>query len=185
LNIRLGNYDAQRPPKTTALGLLYYPYGLDDFGKNKVRKACNRMTEAGVEPYIIAEIREWVPRLPAELPIWIDAAWTARMKAWTACVGSRLPNGKEITQGTLNKCAVNPPRVVLHPEPFLVPQGVKTAGAAYKDRIEIVIAYLDANNTWLRKCDDLIAWELGNWLGIQFDYRPQDVSKEIGNRAPC
>jgi hypothetical protein len=183
--IKLGAYNPGAPPKTTPGGLLVYTYGLDEFGKNKIRKACNRMTEAGVEPYIIAEFREWATRLPIELLDWMDAEWRARLAAWRSCVGRSLPNGTRISSGTLNSLAANPPRVVLHPEPFLVPQGVKTAGAAYKNKIEIVIAFLDQKDTWLRRCDHLGAWEFGNLIGINHGFSPQNVGQEIGDKSPC
>jgi hypothetical protein len=188
MNIRLGDFDGGLPPKITPLGITYFSYGLDDFGKNRVRKAANRMTEAGVQPYIIAQFREWALRLPAELPQWLDKAYSDRQTAWRACIGRRLPNGKQISADVLDRATPGSLRVILHPEPFQVPQGL-TAGAAYDDRIEVVIAYLGAyegqENVWLRKCDDLAQWEIGNWIGVQHGFRPMVVAQEIGSNPPC
>jgi hypothetical protein len=188
MNIRLGLYDSSLPPKITSLGITYFPYGLDDYPPNRLRKTCNKMTKLGVEPYLITQFREWAARLPAELPAWIDNAYTERINAWRACVGYQLPNGKTISKDVLDKVTPGSFKVILHPEPFQVPQTI-TAGAAYIDRVEVVIAYLGPYegkpNAWLRKCDDLCQWEISNMIGIRHGFSPMDVSQEIGNRSPC
>lgn len=143
------------------------------------------MTEQGVAEYIIAEFREWGLRLPAELATWIDKAYSERMADWRGCIGHYLPNGEQITASKLDKCSPDKLRVILHPEPFAVPQGVLTAGCAYSDRIESVIVYLDSGNTWLRRCDQICSWEFGNLIARNCGYSPQDASKEIGSRKPC
>ena len=185
MNLRLGAYDPALPPKHTPLGITVYAYGLDDYGPKRVRKTSQRMIEAGVALWIIEQFREWGLRLPEELPAWIDNAYTERINAWRACVGHRLPNGKTISNDKLNGVTPASFRIILHPEPFAVPQGGLTAGASWSDRVEVVAAYLDQGNTWLRKCDDLIAWELGNLIGIRHGFSPRVVGEEIGNRSPC
>ena len=186
MKILMGSYNEQAPPKVTAAGISYWAFDLDNYGPKRInKKAVNRLTRAGVSPEIIATFREWALRLPAELSDWIDTAWQGRIDAWRACVGQRLPNGAEITASKLNSITPQSFKIIFHPEPFLVVQGVKAAGAAWADRIEVVIAYLDANNTWLRKCDDLLAWEFGNCLGIRHGFSPQDPTQEIGSKTPC
>lgn len=186
MNLPLGDYNPQAPPKISPAGLTYWAFGLDEYGPKRVKKKCvNRMVAEGVSPAIIAEFREWALRLPTELPAWIDTAWATRLNDWFACVGCRLPNGATITDTGLHSAIANPPKIILHPEPFRVPQGVLTAGAAYNDRIEVVIAFLDQHGTWLRKCDDLIVWEAGNWIARRFGFSPQDASQEIGSKSPC
>jgi len=184
MDIKLGSYDSQAPPKITPLGISYFPYGLDDYGPKKVKRAVARMTEAGVQPYIIAEFREWALRLPTELQSWLDAAYQARMDGWRACIGHRLPNGKEITASVLDKITPVSFKIIFHPAPFAVPQGLTVDGCAYNDRIEIVIADLSNDNTWLRKCDALAQWEIGNLIARRFDYFP-DPDHEVGNHDPC
>jgi hypothetical protein len=188
MNLRLGAYDSTLPPKITPLGIVYHEYGLSDYGGKRVRKTCTRMTEAGVEPYIIAQFREWALRLPVELPAWIDGAYERRMAAWRACVGKRLPNGRTISADILDRVTPASFRVILHPEPFAVPQGI-TAGFSYSDRVEAVGAYLGSYegvpNSWLRKCDDLIEYELGNLIGIRHGFAPQRIEDEIGSKSPC
>lgn len=184
MNLRLGLYLPDFPPTVTPLGITVHTCGLLDYGSKRVRKTCQRMIEANVQPWIIEQFREWGLRLPAELPTWIDTAYTERMTAWGACIGHRLPNGHLVSAALLHSTPPTSIKVILHPEPFAVPQG-KTAGASWSDRVEVVIAYLDQHDTWLRKCDDLIAWELGNLIGIRHGFSPRNVNEEIGNRSPC
>lgn len=191
MNIRLGDYDPNALIKTTPLGVRYLAHGLDDFGKNRIRKACVKMTNAGVADWIIDGFRLWATALPNDLPNWIDAAYLNRMTDWHACAGCKLPNGRVITTARLTAIQPSDLMIVFHDEPWPVSGrgNAVTCGAAYKDRIEVVDAYLGAydgvENTWLRRCDQLIEWELGNWLGIQFDFSPQNINEEIGNKKPC
>ena len=184
MNIRLGPYDPAYPPLTTPLGIVVHTNGLADYGPKRVRKMCNRMVDADVQPYIIEQFREWALRLPAELPTWIDTAYSDRLAAWHACRGCKLPNGTTISATVLDSVKPTSFRVILHPEPFAVPQGV-TAGASWSDRVEVILAMLDQNDTWLRKCDDLIAWELGNLIGIRHGFSPRNPAEEVGNKTPC
>lgn len=184
MKLRLGLYLPDFPPTITPLGIAVHTQGLADYGPKRVRKTCQRMTEAGVAPWLIEQFREWALRLPAELCGWVDAAYAARIAAWAACAGRRLPNGKAISGAVIDGVKPSTFRIILHPEPFAVPQGV-TAGASWADRIEVVAAYLDQHDTWLRRCDDLIAWELGNLIGIRHGFSPRVVGEEVGNKSPC
>ena len=185
MNIRLGDFDPTLPAKHTPLGICYEPRGLDDYGKNRLRKSLNKLRAAGIGESILAEFEPWARALPTELPNWIDAVYLARLKDWQESIGKRLPNGATITETGLARVVPSRVRIVFHPEPFPVVQGVLTAGAAYQDHIEVVIAYLDQHDTWLRRCDQLIEWELGNWIARQFGFAPQDASLEIGNHKPA
>ena len=188
MNLRLGLYLPDFPPTVTPLGITVHTCGLLDYGSKRVRKTCQRMIDEQVSDWIINQFREWALRLPAELPAWIDAAYTERLNAWQICVGKRLPNGKAISDDVLNRITPASFCVVLHPEPW-APAGVLTAGASWSDRVEVVVAYLGSSegvaNSWLRKCDDLFAWELGNLIGLRCGYRPKSVETEIGNGSPC
>lgn len=183
MDIKLGPYDPNAPPKITPLGLTYFDYGLSDYGPKKVKRAVARMTEAGVQPYIIAEFRAWALELPTELPDWLDAAFRARKDAWIACIGKRLPNGKEITAEGLARITPASIKVLFHPTPFAGPHGMTVDGLAYTDHIEVVIADLSNDNTWLRRCDHLAEWEFGNLIARRFDYFPAP-NDEIGNHNP-
>src|SRR5687768_12806294 len=97
MNIRLGAYNNTLPPKITPLGIVYHANGLDDYTPNRVRKSGNKMANKGVEPYLVAQFKEWATRLPAELPEWIDAAYNERLADWMRCIGRQLPNGKTIS----------------------------------------------------------------------------------------
>lgn len=189
MNLLLGPHDPQAPPKTTPAGITYYAYGLDEYSEKRInKKAVGRMVKANVEPWLIEEFREWALRLPTELAGWIDTAYFDRLTAWRACTGSKLPNGTTISENVLDRVTPQSFKVIFHPEPFAVPQGI-TAGYSQDDRVEVVIAYLGSYegkvNTWLRKCDDLLQWEIGNLIGIRHGFRPQDPAQEIGSRSPC
>jgi hypothetical protein len=185
MKIHLGDFVEERTPLITPLGIMVHEHGLVDYGPKRVRKACNKMTVEGVSPAVIAEFRTWALQIPNDLCSWIDTVWAVRMQAWAECVGQRLPNGATISQTKIDDLIRKPPPIIMHADPFPVNGSVLTAGVAYDDRIEVVLAYLDQHNTWLRKCDDLIAWELGNLIGIRHGYRPSDPDKEIGNKVPC
>lgn len=185
LKLRLGAYDPTLPPKRTPLGITLYAYGLDDYGPKRVRKTCQRMIEAGVSDWLIEQFRGWALRLPAELPMWADTAYTVQVDKWLACVGRRLPDGTTVKQSVLSTITPASITIKLHETAFNTPQGVLTAGAAWTDRIEVVAALVDHDNTWLRRCDELFAWELGNLIGLRCGYRPRTVEAEIGNQSPC
>lgn len=184
MNIRLGDYDQSLPPKRTPLGILYFPYGLDDFGKNRIRKAVRKMTEAGVLEYIVNQFKEWATQLPVELPSWIDAAYTARLADWRRCIGRKLPNGVTITASKLDSITPDSFKIIFHPEPFQSRGGLTVDGLATPDKIEVVIADLSDGNTWLRRCDQLIEWEIGNMISMRCGYHTTP-DKEIGNKNPC
>ena len=143
------------------------------------------MVKQRVEPALIEQFEEWALRLPDELPLWIDQAYTDRLNAWRACVGRQLPNGTTISASVLDRVTPQSFVIKLHRDPFPVVQGVLTAGASWTDRIEVVVAYLDNDNTWLRRCDALIEYELGNLIGIRHGFAPQIAAHEIGDRSPC
>jgi len=188
MNLKLGTYVANAPAKTTPLGIVYWPRGCDDYGQKRVQKTCNRMVEAGVQPHIIDEFRAWALLLPTELPTWIDAAYTERITDWRSCIGKKLPNGKTITAGNVNKVTPRYFQIFLHPRPFLM-TGRTEAGlvpaAAWDTRIEVLTAYLSDSNTWFRRCDKLIVWEIGNLISRNCGFSPMDVNQEIGHRRPC
>lgn len=185
MNIRLGDYDPTLPPKTTPLGITYYPYGIDDYGPKRVRKAIRKMRLASVAEYIIAEFEPFALALPDELANWIDTAYVRRMNDWRLCVGSRLPNGRMITDEKLDTLTPSKIRIIFHAEPLVISTGEEVASAAWVDRIESVMAYLSNENSWLRRADKLVEYEIGNWIGIQFSYYPHDTANEIGHRKPC
>lgn len=187
MNIRLGPYDATSQPKRTPLGIEYNIHGLDEYGPRRVKKVAARMEAAEVAQYIIDDFERWATAMPSELPNWLDAAYMARMKDWQACVGHRLSNGTLIDLATLDSLLPEKVKIIFHPHAFPVPQrdNVLTDGAAYMDRIEVAIVSLESNNTWLRKGDVLVEWELGNWIARQFGFSPQDDRLEIGNKRPC
>ena len=189
MNLALGVYNSNADSKRTPLGIEYFPFGLDDYGPKRIRKkGINKMVEAGVEPYIIEQFRTWATALPENLPAWLDERFESRMAAWRACVGKPLPNGRLIDAKVLDGVPGSF-KVFLHPEPFPVMGGQITCGASYPDRIDVVAYYLGSSegvpNSWLRKCDDLFEWEIGNLIGIRHGYSPTDVSQEIGSRSPC
>ena len=185
LKLRLGAYNPDAPPKRTPLGITVFTYDLDDYGPKRVRKTCQRMIEAGIADYMIEQFREWALRLPAELLGWADGIYRAQLDKWLDCVGHRLPDGTTIKRSVLDGITPASITIKLHAEPFTPPRGVLTAGAAWTDRIEVITALVDHDNTWLRKCDDLMAWELGNLIGLRCGYRPRSVETEIGNQSPC
>jgi hypothetical protein len=142
------------------------------------------MRAAGVAEYIIAEFEPFGLALPSQLANWLDAAYTARMDDWKSCAGHQLPNGHTITVDKLRTLTPNKLRIIFHAEPIITSIG-EAAGATWSDRVEIMMAYLSNNNSWLRRADQLANYEIGNWLALQFDYRPQNAAGEIGNKKPC
>ena len=185
MELRLGLYNHNAQPKRTPLGITVYTHDLDDYGPKRVRKTCNRMLAENVEQHLVDQFREWALRLPAELLTWIDGLYCAAIHQWSVCVGHHLPDGSTIKKTVLDSITPASFTIRLQPGPFQTPQGILTAGASWTDRIEVLAAYLGSENTWLRKCDDLIAWELGNLIALRHDYHPSGVAGEVGNRSPC
>ena len=185
MDVRLGAYDPMAPAKVTPLGFLYFSFGLDDYGPKRVMKTARRLTAAGVLPAVVSEFEAYAAALPVELPNWIDSAYQARMGEWRACIGARLPNGREITGSALARILPRSIRLIFHPAPFTVPPGRLVAGCAYSDRIELVMAAISDGGTWLRRADRLAEWELGNLIARRLGFAPADANLEIGNKRPC
>jgi hypothetical protein len=186
-----GDPDPDAAWQQTPLGLHVQAHGFD-VRPRKAQRAAKRLSRAlrwmrgeGAPEFTCNEFVAYYNAFPDNLHRWIDQAFTfIRDSRWRPCL-ERYPKLAGIKPGDI--------RIVLVPTPIYVPH-YQTFAAAMTDMntglITACVAALSPGTpgnpelNWLRKVEDLVRWEIGNW-GAHWILKLDPKAREIGDGAVC